>query len=90
MKLQKLEHENIIIKQDVSCEIFFFEFENLWNLKTIHSTNNKKLVKKNVVFGNKNKFSENKNFAFGNGIKVSGNKKSVFGNRNKFSGHNLF
>ncbi len=48
-----------------------------------YSTNNKKVVKKNLVFGNKN-------FVFGNSIKVSGNKTFVFGNKNKFSGHNMF
>jgi hypothetical protein len=40
----------------------------------VYSTDNKKLVEKNLVFGNRNKFSANR-------FKSFGNKKFVFGNK---------
>jgi hypothetical protein len=62
-----------------------------------YSTNNKKLVEKNLVFGNRNKFSGNrfksfgnKNFVFGNSIKFSGNKKFVFGNFDAVTKNKVF
>jgi hypothetical protein len=50
--------ENFLITQ--SEFVFFCE--------CTYSTNNKKVGKKNLVFGNKNKFSGNKKFVFGNKI----------------------